>query len=317
MDINKIRVITIACRIISVAVLVGVAVWAISGGMFFGRGMGSGFSNFHGSLDVESSQSVSAQGVRSLSIDWVAGHVDVMPWDGNEIRITEFSAQELRESEALQLRTQDGVIAIEFMPGRLPRGNVAPKDLEVLIPRGLAGELEKFSANGMFAGIAVSGIDADVFVVSSVSGRVSLSDIDTTRLGASTTSGSIELLSVSADAMDLGSISGRVELTGTQARRLDVETVSGRHELYGAFEQISLTSVSGRVNLTSITLPADLRVNTVSGRVAITVPDEGGISVQHSSASGRLSSEIPMVTGSDAQFNIATVSGRVDIYALQ
>ena len=322
MNTNTMRMITIACRVISVAVLVGLAVWVITSGLFFGRIGNFGF-NASGPLNVASAQSVSAADINAVQINWVAGNVDVRPWDGSEIQITEFSAHELGEGEALRLSTQGGTLRIDFwedrgiLGSRGRMGNVAARDLEVLVPHGLSSGLESVAINGMSSGITVNNIDAARFSAESMSGRISLSNITSERLEAGTMSGRLELSGISADEINLSSVSGRVGLSQAQAHRLDVDTISGRHEISGAFERANLESVSGRVELTSTVLPTDLRVSTVSGRVELTVPNEGGISVQHSSASGRFSSEIPVVFDSDVRFNISTVSGRISIYALR
>ena len=322
MNINRMRTITIVCKIVSAAVLVGLAVWVLTSGLFFGQFGGWGL-NISGPLNVVSSQSVSAQGVQAIDIDWVAGNVYVRSWDGSEIQITEFSDRELREGESLRLSAEGGTLRIDFWEsssawgGRRFGGNIARRYLEVLVPHELSSSLESFTVNGISSRITVSGIAATTFHAETVSGRISLTGITSERLGANTMSGRLELSGISADEVNLLTISGRVGLTQAEARRLHVYTTSGRHEISGAFEQANLESVSGRVEFVSTTLPTDLRANTVSGRVEITVPNEGGISVQHSSASGRFSSEIPVVTGSDAQFNISTVSGRMSIYALR
>ena len=318
-NLKSIRAITIACWVLTAAVLIGLTVWVLTSGMSFGgRNVFLGVNISSRPFEVVGSRSVSAQGVRDMHIDWIAGRVEIRPWDGSEIQITEFSDRELREGETLRLNTQDGTVRIDFWENRAPRGNVAPKDLEVLIPRGLSSDLESFTINGMAARVTVSDIAATTFAAETVSGRINLAGITSERLDAGTMSGRVELFEVSANQANLSSVSGRIELARTQIPRLDVNTVSGRHELSGAFEHLSLESVSGRIEVTSTALPADLRANTVSGRISLTVPNEGEISVRHSSASGRFSSEIPVIMhGSDAQFRLSTTSGRVNIYALR
>ena len=320
-NIAKMKAITVACRIIAAAVLIGLAVWVLTSGTFFGwQGASFGF-NMGGARNVPSSQSISAQGVRAINIDWVAGRIDVRPWEGSEIQITEYSARELRSGEALRLSAQDGIVSIDFRESRGPIvGNVAPKDLVVLIPHQVSDNLDSFTVNGMSSNIAVSGISATTFSAEAISGRVELTGINSERLNAGTTSGRVELFDVTAVRIDLRTISGRIETTQTRANDLDANTISGRQEISGDFAgRVNLDSVSGRIYLTSTTVPADLRAHAVSGRIAVTVPNDGEvINVQHSSASGRFNSEIPvMMHGGDPQFRLSTTSGRVEIFALR
>jgi len=314
------RAVTIACWAITAVVLVGVSIWVLTSGVFFWRASFLGVSVTR-PLGVASSQSVSAHDVQVMNIDWTAGRVTVMPWDGSEIQITEFSASELREGEALRLSTQDGTVNIAFRENKGPVigiGRDQQKDLEVLIPRRLASDFESFSVSGVSGRVTVNGLSARTFAAGSVSGRLELTDITADRLNAETTSGRMEFFNISADDMILRSISGRMELFGTHARNLSARTTSGRMELGGTFsEHLNLESVSGRVEITSTALPTNLRANTVSGRIAVTVPNEGEVSIRHSSASGRFSSEIPTTHGADTQFDLSTTSGRVEIFALR
>jgi len=313
------RTITIICRVVSAVVLIGLAVWVLTSGVFLRQGTFFSLGAFDNRpLEVASSQSVSAQGVRAMNIDWTSGRVYVRPWDGSEIQITEFSSRELAEGERLLLSAQGDTVIVAYREGRGPAVQMVPKHLEVLIPRELSGNFESFAVNTVSARVYVSGIDAASLSAGTVSGRVNLTGVTSERLRVGTTSGRMELNSVSAEEIDLRSISGRVELTRAQAGRLIVDTTSGRQELHGAFERASLQSVSGRVELTSTILPADLAVGTTSGRVAVTVPYEGAISLNHSSASGRFNSDIPVIMHApDAQFRISTTSGRVEIFALR
>jgi len=301
-DIKRMKIITFTCWIITAVVLVGVAAWVVVGMRPFERGWVTfgGWSDVHtGPMEVVGTHNVPAGGVRSMHIEWTSGAVDVRPWDGNYIRITEHSPRELRAGENLQLDTSGDTVTIEFRARGTPMHNMPAKNLEVLVPRELGGNFDRFSIDSTSGRVVIDAIGATTFTIDSISGR-------------------IEVSGASADEISLRSVSGRVEVSGAQAQRLTVTTTSGRQELFGSFGQANLSSVSGRVEFTGTTVPADLTIGSTSGRVAVTVPDEGAISVHHSSVSGRFSSEIPVILhDGNPQFSLSTVSGRVGIYSLR
>lgn len=296
---SKVRVITIICWIISAIVLIGLAGW-----FAFGIGWGglSGMSiNINNSLtgpfEEQGSHSVPADGISAMSINWTAGAVTILPHNGTDIRITEFAQRDLRDGEELSLRTDGGIIRIEYITGR-NFNNLPAKYLEVLVPYAL---IEGFEAVG----------------ITTVSARVEISNLSARELHVGTTSGRIELSGGGAHELSLSSVSGRVEMDNVVAQSLDVSTTSGNQTLIGTFGDVVLGSVSGRLELTSETLPDSFRANTTSGAMRLTIPDEGPISVSHSSVSGRFESEIPVVMhGPDVQFRFSTVSGRTSIYTL-
>jgi DUF4097 and DUF4098 domain-containing protein YvlB len=90
--------------------------------------------------------------------------------------------------------------------------------------------------------------------------------------------------------------------------------MSGGMDLQGSFGEATLESVSGGISIKSSVVPSSLKAETMSGGITVAVPDEGPVTVSHSSVSGKLSSDLPIVMqGKDAQFRLSTVSGRVRI----
>ena len=98
------------------------------------------------------------------------------------------------------------------------------------------------------------------------------------------------------------------------ASTVDVESASGSLDMSGAFDTVKVETMSGDVLIDSKIVPGSLKAETVSGSITIKVPNEGSITVHHSSISGRFSSDIPVITqNSGAQFEISTVSGSCKI----
>jgi len=298
--------------------LLGLLVWFLIGGFFnFGFTLGDGFGV--GTFDVVGSYSVPAENVHSLDVDWTAGRVYIGTHSGSDIQVTEFARRNLRDGEEMSLNVDDGTLTIEFVERRVLRGNMATKQLEILIPRSMSENFEEFRVNTVSGRVEISEIGAGDFAVSTTSGRVELRDITSQTLSASTTSGRIELSAVQAEGITLRTVSGRIETFHTEADRLQTQTTSGRHELSGTFGEVNARSTSGRIEITSQIVPESLTARAASGRIAVTVPGGEAISVQHSTGSGRFSSAIPVIThgGAGAQFDLSTSSGRISIYELR
>ena len=297
--------------------LLGLVIWFLLGSVPV---FGFGFDIGTGPLNPVGSYLVSADAVDSLSIDWTSGAVYIGTHHGDDILVTEFARRNLRAGEELSLNTDGGTLSIYFTEQSLRFSlgiNNTTKRLEILVPYSLSDSWDGFQINTVSGRVTISDMQANDFVVGTVSGRIELSGITATALNASTTSGRIELRSVQADDIQLHTVSGRIEMRNTQTDNLRTNTTSGRHELSGSFGYVNARSTSGRIEIESTIVPERLTARTASGRIGVTVPNEGPISVEHSSTSGRFSSDIPVIThgGAEAQFHLTTTSGRIQIFA--
>ena len=301
------RVITIVCWVVTALALTGIAVWFVTGTVFgfssgrweggnFGVNFG-GFESLTGPYNVAGSHSIDTSGIDSISIDWVAGEITVTPHDGNEIKVTESAQRELRESEKFHVNASGDTLTINYTE-RSIRGRVPQKRLEVLVPRALSENMRMLS-------------------IDTVSSGVNVTDINASKLDCETVSGSIDLSGVFAN-VSIDSVSGRVNLVNSaQNAVVDAETISGRVDVSGYFDRVEANTVSGSVSISSAQIPSSLRVDSISGGITIALPSDATISVNHSSVSGKLSSDIPHTTGSSgATINISTVSGSTRIQTL-
>ena len=317
---KKIRILTIACWVITALALVGLATWFLTGRIF---GIGAegmsifGWETLTGPFEVVGDYRVSSDNVNSIYIDWVAGDITAIPYDGSDIHIIESARRELRDDEMLRYSASGGTLTIKFSERSSWSANMISKNLEVYIPRALSENFDKFTVDSTSGAVSVESINAGAFKTDSVSGSLNIVNVTSSTFTADTTSGSITISFVSADDMRLDSVSGAIRISDVTARSVKGDTTSGSQELSGAFEHVDLESVSGKLTVTSTVVPASLRADSTSGGITITVPDEGAISVNFSSVSGKLTSDIPTTTkGRDAQFQLSTVSGGAKIQAL-
>jgi len=301
------RVITIVCWAITAIALAGIAVWFITGSVFgfmsdrwggwnFGMNIG-GYESLAGPFSAVGNRSVDATGVNSIKIEWIAGDIRITPHDEKEIRITELAQRELRDYEKFYVGTLGDTLTIRFTERNL-KGNLPQKQLEIFIPRELSENMQTISIDTISSSVTVTGIYA-------------------TTLKCETVSGNMNFSGVFANT-NVNSMSGRVTLDNSaQNAVVNAETVSGRMEISGYLNKVGVETVSGSVSVTSSITPISLKANSVSGNITISVPNDASISVNHSSVSGRLTSDIPVIMeGKGAQFEISTVSGNAKILAL-
>jgi len=309
---NKYRIATIVCWIITALVLVGLITWFITraafgigaGGVQMGRffnfnfgGLGS-FEVLTGPFEEVGRQSFEPSAIDRIDIDWVAGEIRVSPHDGADIVVTEFAQRELRENEQFRVRVDGSTLEIDYVD-RGFRNIRVTKRLEVLVPRRLSENMRELTIDSVSGSIVVEGISSE-------------------RLEVDSTSGFIDINGAFQRA-DIDSVSGTINFVNSAERsRADIGSVSGSTNVEGAFEDIDISAISGGITLTSRIMPSSIEISSISGGITINIPNTGeSVSVNHSSVSGRLTSDIPHTTvGGSAQIEISTVSGSTRIQAI-
>ena len=231
---------------------------------------------------------VPAEDITALSIDWVAGDVQIMVTDGEEIVVTEHVDRGIPEEYALCVEA-DNTLRIRYSNDVW--GNDMPeKDLTVLLPRTVAENL---------TAVDLSGVSADFAV-----GKLTVRDA----FSFDTTSGKLEMQSMNAP----------------QAKAT-VSSVSGKVELDGSFREVKAGSTSGEIDLMLRNAPAAVEVSTVSGEVDVELPAGTGFTLDYSTVSGELECDFPLTKSVDGKYvcgdgacrmEIGTTSGSLSVERL-
>ena len=313
-----------------------------------------GWESLTGPYELVGSYNVGTSGIDSVNIDWIAGSIDVKPHDGNEIQINEYAQRQLKDEEKLYLNTSGSTLTVKFREHGFT-GYMPQKRLEVLIPRSLCESLAGFALDSTSGGVHVDHINSDTFKVNTISGSIDLAGIVSRTFDAGSTSGSITIKDAHPEDMSINSISGSIRISDSGAKSLDIDSTSGSITVSGAYDSVKINSISGRqtldnsaarsgltadstsgslefagsfesaklhslsgsVNIRSTVVPSKVKVETTSGSITIAIPNDSSISVNHSSTSGRLSSDIPMtIQNGSAQFELSSTSGSVKIVAI-
>ncbi|MEU9073129.1 DUF4097 domain-containing protein [Kitasatospora sp. NPDC004745] len=219
------------------------------------------------------------EAVRALHVRIIDGTVNVVAAEGPaRLEVTEL------QGEPLHVTLVDGVLTVTYQDinswsefGERLKSVDAVKGLFSSFKRKrIAGVTLTVPAEAevkvgtVSAGVTVSGITGHVSV-QSASGDTTLAGL-TGRTDANTVTGDVDAQSV--------------------AGQLKVNTVSGRLTVVaGTAERVQANSVTGAVTLDlDVANPADVKVTTVSGPVAIRIPSLADAKVEAGSTSGDLSS---------------------------
>ena len=212
-----------------------------------------------------------------VSIENIAGHIEVRGWDKNEARLT----GELGNSvDELEVSASSSSLQIN-VSNRNER-NVDNTELKLMIPKGAS-----LDASAVSADIDVSGLDNERLTASSVSGHVDVN--------------------ASSNRVSIESVSGDVEFNG-YTLRISAESVSGDIVLSGVSGEVSASTVSGDMELKAGQIESG-KFETVSGDMTASaeVSDNGKLGVE--SMSGDVTIVLP--ASQSGVFKAESFSGRI------
>lgn len=279
-------------------VLTGVLIWGIGGNhnlnlFSFNLFGGSGFSYNDDNYKIGGGE-ISKDQVNEIEVNWTAGEVKIVPYSGNGtssdvIFFTEESGSKLEERYEMRYKVEDGVLKIMFA-----KPNVKFQ--------GIFKSLEKDLVINVPVGTALTDVTIDT-----VSANINMENITV------------------QNQFDLETISGDIDGALLTADVMDAETVSGEIRWNEAnFDSVSADSVSGEINVSFLTVPANIQMETVSGGMTLGLPENDGFSVEYDKVSGEFDCEFNVTIdksmaaykNGEAKIKLETVSGNMKIVAL-
>lgn len=271
----------------------------------------SGFSVLHGEIyDDHESYNVgeaSYSNIKNFSIHWTAGSVDIVVYDGEEVKLEESGAIG-GEDDMMRSRAFGGTLEIRYIKsGYRWFGNIEEKDLKIYIPRTVAQELGT---------VEIFTSSADLRI-----GESGNESIACKKLDIDCVSGKTSVNIVLADEFDFDGVSAAVNISG-KFGSIVADTVSGNVNFTGEVVDIDISGVSSVVTVDAGSMPSNVDVDTVSGNIRLSFlsPSDGkGFDAVLDSASGEMRFNSVVVAkkyeygdrSSRMKFN--TVSGNVDI----
>lgn len=290
--------------------------WVVSAGYTKERG----FYCERGQSQPVAGTVFSSQDIKGVDIKLYNGDVAIHLLDDPQADLTldgDTDQLELRlSSEGILSIRQGKTASASFFFAR----GLAAADVKLYLPGRLWTFLQVTSVNGDIT--IDSGLETDQLIVKTVSGDLEAEALCCRQMIFKSASGDLR-----ADGrwekLCAESISGDIDLSG-RADQLQVSTASGDVQFSGELQAVKTGSASGDVILTCQTLPEQAQVQSKSGDVELSIPDEAGFSLQYSVVSGDMESEFPLIgavggksgsavylDGGRSTFHLSTVSGDI------
>jgi len=220
----------------------------------------------------------------TISIENIAGYIEVRGWDRNEAHLT----GELGDSvDELEINASSSSLQISVV-NRNQR-NVDSTELRLMMPKGAT-----IDASGVSADIDISGLDNEKLSANSVSGDVGVKAASR-RVAIETVSGELEFIG-NTPRISAETVSGDMNLSGI-AGEIEATTVSGDVELQaGLVDSMKLETVSGDVTaVAEVAGNGKLSAESMSGDVTIVLPASQSALFRAQSFSGRISTDFGSV----------------------
>jgi DUF4097 and DUF4098 domain-containing protein YvlB len=246
--------------------------------------------------------------VKNIDVDWSAGKIDVVVWDGDAVKLEESGHGDIEQNK-MRSRVDGNTLRIKFAKSGLKLSeDEYKKSLVIYIPKDIALTLGEIDIAAAAAEVTVGDSETAEAIV-----------IACRHFELNSASGSVKLNGVEADEVCVNAAAASVEFVGN-AKEINVAGVSGVLSLSGEADDISVEAVSSSVHLNLDNMPNEINVETVSGDVDISLPDdENGFVAELDSLSGNMKYNSNKVghyytagRGS-SDFDFETVSGSVSI----
>ena len=315
-------IIRIVCGVIVASLLSWILIFAIlPGNSGWFPNIGFSFGGSYSNADAYSmgGGAVPMEQVDKIEINWTAGKVDVISYDGNEILFEEQSGSALKDEEQMRYLVRDGKLTIQYSKSRFffAFGTRKRKTLTVKIPK----ELSKFELNTVSAQSEIDGLQARDGNFNSTSGDLQIQNATFEDFDADAVSGRTTLNNVTAQTAKFSTVSGDIHTEAFFSGTVKTDSVSGQTTLNGSFGEIKNNTTSGSIKIQSEQCPRKIDANGVSADVTIKIPDNEGFICELDSLSGDLDTDFDarikdktVIYGNGAaEFDINTTSGDVFI----
>ncbi|MEO9079998.1 MAG: DUF4097 family beta strand repeat-containing protein [Rhodanobacter sp.] len=252
-----------------------------------------------------------------ISISNIAGSVNVVAWDRNEIQVS----GDLGEgAKPLAITGDNDHLSIKVEPsggsGWFNFGGdskMAPTTLELHVPKAASLDVNVISAPLVMDGLAGGGIK-----VNTISGNARI-NASVPSLDVDSVSGGIQF-SGHAGQASLQTVSGEI-LAPSLGSTVTLQTISGRIQAGGGpWQKLSLSTVSGDVQLAGgVTAGGNIDVDSMSGDVQLKLPADTSANLHASSFSGDLRSDFGTPTqpdhgpGSSLDAHLGSGNGKIRI----
>lgn len=253
---------------------------------------------------------VPASGITDVKIEWTAGLVQIQASDqADSISFYEVSTGELTSKTQLVYKVEDETLHIRFA-----KPNVTIRDSKMLVAYIPDNWLDELEVETTSAGAAISHLSVESLEVDTTSGCVALSGVSAQSVEVTTTSGDVILDSVTTGTLDMDTTSGNIGGTAV-TKELKADTTSGDVTVQAeSCTKYRLDSVSG--NLCAALMgagPFDVELETVSGDMILTMPEQLGFSLAFETLSGSIDSGGFSLSGGGGKYVCGSGASQIEV----
>ena len=202
---------------------------------------------------LENEYEFDAREIDRLKIDWAAGKIVIVPVEGKNISVTE---ELLGTDKTMVLKKDGSTLYVQYCEGAIGlsfgSGSSLKKNLYVCVPQ----------------------------------------DWDCKELEIDAASAIVQVENLTIEELASSTASGTHTFTNCQVEKLKMETVSGNLDFNGSLDKLDFNGVSAQANLVLINQPKSIQLESVSGDLNLTLPEDCGFTLDKDSLSGRVSSEL-------------------------
>ena len=202
---------------------------------------------------------VPAAGIRELEIEWVSGNILIQSGDVEEIQISESGVTDA--DYVMQVRQKEEKLSIAFTQGT-----------QSFLGLGIHGELSKDLTVVVPASWACEDLEIDV------------------------ASAKVEIQGLTIRDLEFNGASGECNFTDCTVDSLDVNTASGDVYFTGRLRDFDCEAASASVYAKLSNVPEEMDLETMSGLMDITLPEDAGFTVSMESMKASFSSEFDTTT---------------------
>lgn len=222
---------------------------------------------------------VDAASIREMEIEWAAGSIVIQPMDITEIRISEEGASQ--SSDPMVWKVKDGKLVVQYSKN-------TDHDFGI----------------GLLQGKDVKNLTIQVPL-----------DWNCNSLEIDAASASLEVKDLTIREMEFDGASGTCIFTNCTVENLDLDTASGDVLFKGSLTQMECDAASANIILELSSIPKSLDLDTASGNLDLTLPENAGFTVTMDTMSGEFTSDF-----TTTQRNGSYVAGngrcRIDVDAM-
>lgn len=233
--------------------------------------------------------------VEKLEIEWVSGSVDVVTSKEDAVSIFEEAADVISNDMRVHWWLEGTTLHIKYSAANSFfhisfSGRNIPKALTVSLPAYF--DLSAVSVDTASADVTISGIKADIFNAATASGKVNFTG-EARKIDIDTASGDITLNnSGEASSIDVDSSSGKQDLTVSHVEKAELESSSGAINITAAsVTDIGIDTASGDVTCNMRKVPEKCDIETASGKVHISFPEDAAFTLNLDTSSGDFESD--------------------------